>query len=460
MARCHLSPSQKIGPYEVLSSLGAGGMGEVYRARDTRLGREVALKILPPEFSGNHERLERFEQEARSASALNHPNIIAIYDIGSSDSTSYLAMELVEGKSLRTILEEGPINLRRIISLASQLADGLAKAHAAGIVHRDLKPENVMISKDGFLKILDFGLAKLTLVPTNQAMRQTDMEEMDSGRWFTRGSSIDRQPVYSHDGKSILFSSFGSGSLDLMQITIETGAVTRITEDEADDWDPYYTPDGNHILWSSNRAGHFEIWMANPDGSEPRRITNDGLDAENPTMSPDGRWIVYNSYNPEKLGVWKIHPDGTGATKLVSGITEFPEVSPDGKFVAYILYKQSVQDPISYIQVVEIETGKRIPFEVKTGSRTAPSSSPRRCRWMPDGKALAYIDSNNTGQFGVYVQDFIPGQDTFAKRRAVAGFDPDKFTDSFGISPDGASITLAEMEILSGLMRVKNVPGL
>src|SRR4026207_1911167 len=159
-----ISAGQKIGPYEVLSSLGAGGMGEVYRARDTRLGREVALKILPAEFSTNRERLERFEQEARSASALNHPNIITIYDVGSSDSISYLAMELVEGRSLRSLLDEGSLPLRKIISLASQLADGLAKAHAAGIVHRDLKPDNVMISKDGFVKILDFGLAKMTLV--------------------------------------------------------------------------------------------------------------------------------------------------------------------------------------------------------------------------------------------------------------------------------------------------------
>jgi eukaryotic-like serine/threonine-protein kinase len=884
-----LSPGQKIGPYEVISSLGAGGMGEVYRARDTRLGREVALKILPPEFSGNRERLERFEQEARSASGLNHPNIITIYDVGSSDSTSYLSMELVEGKSLRAILDEGPMTLRRIISIASQLADGLAKAHAAGIVHRDLKPENLMISKDGFLKILDFGLAKMTLVAKHQAsilqtqtgagmvlgtvgymspeqasgkavdfhsdqfsfgtilyemisgkrpfqrgtpaesmaaiiredpepvgslnpqapavlrwildrcmakdpeeryastrdlardlqsirdhisevssvtspsvvqqpanrfrilvplllllalaigaagaylymkpkpqeplemvtltysgkdfspavspdgkliafrsdrdgapriwvkqlaggnevvltsgpddyprfsvdgqtiffirrqrdvtslyripvlggeerklledvhsadpspdgkriafvrwkdadsgvytaevngtgvdllasiekmqiqfprwspdgtrivatktwvgnavnldsvvifdvktkeerwfkstwptvavwysanqilyglprsatsiglsisrmagtvvlqdvasgnigklfwfpscgdvldkldkrsvllqststrqnLRQIGVEETDTGRWFTRGSSIDRQPVYSPDGKRILFSSFGSGTLDLMQITIETGAVTRVTEDAADDWDPYYTPDGNHILWSSNREGHFEIWMANPDGSDTRRITNDGFDAENPTMTPDGRWIVYNSYNPEKLGVWKVHPDGSGATKLVSGLTQWPEVSPDGKFVAYTWYKQSVQDPISYIQVVEIETGKRIPFEVKTGhgiqGQSALGGFAGRGRWMPEGKAFAYIDSNNIGQLGVYVQDFLPGQDTYAGRRAVAGFDPDRHAESFGISPDGHSITLAEVEILSSLVRAENVPGL
>jgi Tol biopolymer transport system component len=136
-------------------------MGEVYRARDARLGREVALKVLPAELSENRDRLSRFEQEARSASALNHPNIVTIHDIGRSDSTAYIAMELVEGRTLRELSAAGPLPVRRVLALAAQVAEGLAKAHGAGIVHRDLKPENVMVSKDGFVKILDFGLAKL-----------------------------------------------------------------------------------------------------------------------------------------------------------------------------------------------------------------------------------------------------------------------------------------------------------
>jgi serine/threonine protein kinase len=136
-------------------------MGEVYRARDARLGREVALKVLPAELSEDRDRLSRFEQEARSASGLNHPNIVTVHDIGRSDSTSYIAMELVEGKTLRELSAAGPLPVRRVLTVAVQVAEGLAKAHGAGIVHRDLKPENVMVSKDGFVKILDFGLAKL-----------------------------------------------------------------------------------------------------------------------------------------------------------------------------------------------------------------------------------------------------------------------------------------------------------
>jgi len=135
----------KLGPYEILAPLGAGGMGEVYRAHDARLGREVAVKVLPPEFSISADRLSRFEQEARSASALNHPNIITVYDIGSAGDTSYIAMEFVEGKTLREMLGPGAIPLRKAVSIAVQFSDGLAKAHEAGIVHRDLKPENLML---------------------------------------------------------------------------------------------------------------------------------------------------------------------------------------------------------------------------------------------------------------------------------------------------------------------------
>ena len=156
-----LPAGSRLGPYEILAPLGAGGMGEVYRARDARLGRDVALKVLPEELSQDRDRLSRFEQEARSASALNHPNIVTVHDIGRADSISYIAMELVEGKTLRELSATGPLPVRRVLALAVQVAEGLGKAHAAGNVHRDLKPENVMVSKDGFVKILDFGLAKL-----------------------------------------------------------------------------------------------------------------------------------------------------------------------------------------------------------------------------------------------------------------------------------------------------------
>jgi eukaryotic-like serine/threonine-protein kinase len=156
-----LSAGTKLGPYEILAPLGAGGMGEVYRARDERLKREVAVKVLPAELAADADRRARFEREARAASALSHPNILTIYDIGSSNETVYIAMELVEGGTLKDLTASGPVPTRKLLELATQVADGLAAAHAAGIVHRDLKPANVMVSRHGFAKILDFGLAKL-----------------------------------------------------------------------------------------------------------------------------------------------------------------------------------------------------------------------------------------------------------------------------------------------------------
>src|SRR5262245_46919168 len=158
-----LDAGTRLGPYEVLGPLGAGGMGEVYRARDTRLAREVAVKVLAAELAADATRLKRFEKEARAASAFNHPNIVTIFDIGSTDGVSWIAMERVEGQTLRRLITAGPIPMRKQLTLGAQIADGLTKAHESGIVHRDLKPENVMVTRDGVVKILDFGLAKLTL---------------------------------------------------------------------------------------------------------------------------------------------------------------------------------------------------------------------------------------------------------------------------------------------------------
>jgi len=164
-----LSAGTRLGPYEILSPLGAGGMGEVYRARDPRLGRLVAVKVLPEALALDLDRLSRFEQEARAASALNHPNIVTIHEIGREGETAFIAMELVEGTTLRELTLSGPMPVRRVLNVGAQVAEGLAKAHAAGIVHRDLKPENVMVSKDGFVKILDFGLAKLVEPQSGEA---------------------------------------------------------------------------------------------------------------------------------------------------------------------------------------------------------------------------------------------------------------------------------------------------
>lgn len=174
-----LLPGTRLGPYEILAPIGAGGMGEVYRARDTRLKRDVAIKVLPASYSQDADRLRRFDHEAQAAGALNHPNITAVYDIGTHDGAPYVVQELLEGETLRSALAGGKPSVRKGIDYALQIAHGLAAAHDKGIVHRDLKPENVFVVKDGRVKILDFGLAKLTEAPGSSS--QTNMPTATPG---------------------------------------------------------------------------------------------------------------------------------------------------------------------------------------------------------------------------------------------------------------------------------------
>ena len=187
-----LAPGTRVGSYEVIDRLGAGGMGEVYRARDTRLGRTVALKVL--RSGADPELLHRLDREARAASALNHPNIVHIYDVGVAAGEAgahYVVMEHVEGETLRRRLARGPLPIPEVLDLGAQLTDGLAKAHRAGIVHRDLKPENLMVTPDGLLKILDFGLAKVVAAPLGDVdARETLTRHGTAGRHAPRHARV------------------------------------------------------------------------------------------------------------------------------------------------------------------------------------------------------------------------------------------------------------------------------
>jgi hypothetical protein len=175
-----IQAGSRLGPYEVIAPLGAGGMGEVYRARDPRLAREVAIKVLPGAFLGDADRLRRFEHEAKAAGALAHPNILAVFDVGSDDGMPYVVSELLEGQTLRERLVEATLPTRKALDYAAQIARGLAAAHGKGIVHRDLKPENLFITRDGHVKILDFGLAKL-VQPVSPKDERSDMPTVSRG---------------------------------------------------------------------------------------------------------------------------------------------------------------------------------------------------------------------------------------------------------------------------------------
>ncbi len=206
-----LEPGERLGPYEIVSPLGAGGMGEVYRARDSRLDREVAVKILPREMAADPERLRRFEVEARAVGQLNHPGLLTLHDLGEHDGQPYLVTELLEGRSLREVLEHGALAPRKALELAAQVARGLAAAHEKGVVHRDLKPDNLFVTREGRAKILDFGLAKLrskASAASNLATGDTVVEHTDPGTLLGTVGYMSPEQVQGEpaDARSDLFS--------------------------------------------------------------------------------------------------------------------------------------------------------------------------------------------------------------------------------------------------------------
>ena len=276
-------------------------------------------------------------------------------------------------------------------------------------------------------------------------------------RWLTRGNSNDRQPAYAPDGARVIFSSNRSGNLDLWELSTGNGMLRRLTDDPADDWDPAYVGDGKRVIWSSSRSGNLEIWMANTDGSGARQITHDEVDAENPTATADGNWILYASANPAKMGLWKIRPDGSQASRLVAGYLLLPETSPDGRFVSFA--RNVLRDSLT-LCVVRVADGSAEPFEVRLPIRNANTGgSVGRSRWMPDGRAIAFIGQNENGINGIFIQEFVPGKDTSATRRPLCCFDQEAATESFGISPDSSRMTVAMWEKVFSLVSAERVPG-
>jgi eukaryotic-like serine/threonine-protein kinase len=221
-----LKPGDKLGNFEIVALIGRGGMGEVYRARDLRLRREVAIKTLPPGFAGDRDRIARFEREARAASALNHPNIVSVYDIGHDNGVSFIVSELIEGETLAAVIGHGPLPLRKLIEVSAQICEGLAAAHTAGVIHRDLKPGNIMLTRDGRVKILDFGLARQDRAP---GFDSTTVEASSPGMILGTPGYMSPEQVRGEptDARSDLFSlgvilyEYGLGAARLSRLVLD-----------------------------------------------------------------------------------------------------------------------------------------------------------------------------------------------------------------------------------------------
>jgi eukaryotic-like serine/threonine-protein kinase len=441
-----------VGPYEIVGWLGAGGMGEVYRARDPRLEREVAIKVISGTFATDASRLHRFEQEARAAGQLNHPNLLTVYDVGTHDGAPYVVSELLEGESLRSRLRGAALARRKAIDYARQIAEGLAAAHEKGIVHRDLKPDNLFVTSDGRLKILDFGLAKLTQPASNVARRTGPPVETEPGTVLGTAGYMSPEQVRGEvvDERSDIFS-FGAILYEMLTgrpaFTRETGADTmaailkedppqpssaavppallrivahclekarearfQSARDVAFDLDSLAgtsdvpAPSGRRVgpaiaalaVSALAVALAWSIWPRRavtvaPSFDRVVRLTHTSANEHSAAISPDGKWVAYLSDARGPVDIWVKFVAGGEASNLTASTGLDVDI------------RRNAQLEIS-------PDGTAIAARVRTSSGIdtwlipAPlPGAPRKfiddaagLRWSPDGRRVAYF---RTGQY-------------------------------------------------------------
>ncbi len=461
-----LPPGTRLGPYEILAPLGAGGMGEVFRAHDTRLGRQVAVKILPDSVSQDSKRVTRFETEARALAALSHPNILAIHDFGQSDGRLYAVTELLDGETLRDRMAGEPVVWRKAAEIAAAIADGLASAHAAGIVHRDLKPENVFITSDGRVKVLDFGLAKVvepvsedavTLTSPSGGAVSVDGEVVGTLSYMApeqlRGLKVDgRTDIFAlgcvlyemlsgkrpfagatpADTLSAILRAEPS-SLDVAGAEIPPALgliVSRCLEKRPED-----RFDTAHDLALSLRSFSTNQQPAGKSAESPRPVRRRRIVAAAAIAAAAVlvvfaiylKWPRTSTRSVSGIQTWGPPRQITGAP----GWEAEPELSPDGTLVAY----SSNASGNAEIWVVDPEGGE--PLRLTDGP--AENRSPA---WFPDGRSLAFA-STRSGPVSVWKVSRLGGSASLLLENA----------DMPAISPDGTRIAFSRSSV-SGDLRI------
>ena len=455
-----LSPGSRLGPYEVLSPLGAGGMGEVYRARDSRLGREVAIKVLPEDSTADPERLRRFELEARAVGALNHPNLLAVFDTGRHEGAPFVVFELLEGETLRARLDGRALAPPKALDYAIQMARGLAAAHEKGVVHRDLKPENLFVTKDGRVKILDFGLAKLRPpldpgevgVETSTTSVLTGVGKLLGTVGYMSPEQVRFSPV---NHRSDIFS-FGSVLYEMLAgkpaFRKETQAETMTAILNAD---PPPLGEANsrvpapfervvrHCLekrpedrFQSTRDLVFDLEAVAQAGTAgapswpPRR-------ARRVRLAPVAGAVVLGLLAVGGVvgflfshRIWKTSrtaPMSVVPLTSLSGLERDPALSPDGNYLAFS-WDGGGQD--IYVQLI----GAGTPLRLTTDP--AVDQSPA---WSPDGRYIAFIRSVTEGEQGVFIVPALGGPE----RKLQTGRCP-PFRCSLDWSPDGKLLAFSD----------------
>ncbi len=458
-----LTPGTKLGSYEVTSLLGSGGMGDVYLAKDLKLGRNVALKVLPESLSIDKDRLRRFEREARAASALDHSNIVTIHDISEADGCHFIVMQYVPGKTLGELLRAGPLEPERALRYATQAADGLSKAHSQGVVHRDIKPDNIMVTEDGTVKILDFGLAKLT-EPSDLSEAPTRELEM---AYTKEGQVIGTVPYMSPeqaqgrkvDEKSDIFS-FGCVLYEMItgnrpfQSDSAAGVLAAIIRDEPRRVKEIMPSSPAALAATIRRALKKDPKDRHSSMAELRRELRE---IQNSLSTKRSISSVVRADFPEKLleapllriatvlllllgtaylvnHIRKPPPLPTEVLPLTTmeGIETDPALSPDGKQVAYIW--NGSEDGFYHIYVQLVSGGRPLQLTDASTNDCCPA-------WSPDGSEIAFQRRGAKGA-EIYSVSSLGGSET---RLAV--------TPGFGFtamrldwSPDGSTIAVTDVD--------------
>ena len=431
-----LTAGAKLGHFEILGLLGRGGMGEVYRARDSRLRRDVAIKVLPLSFARDPDRIARFEREARAASALNHPNIVAVHDIGHENSTYWIVSELIDGQTLRRTIDRGPLAARKAIEIGVQIAEGLAAAHTGGIVHRDLKPGNIMVTHSGRVKILDFGLAKREHLPADSSTRELTTEgtvlgtagymspeqvrgedvdyrsdmfsfgvilyEMLAGKQaFSGRSSIEVMNAILQDDPPELPPSVPPGLERIVRRCLEKQAARRfqsaadlgfaLTSVSSSQTASIVAPSRTWLKLATVGVASIAIagvtyWLGMrtagpsvPAETTLRRLTNDPGLTTGAAISPDGKLVAYASDRADSsnLDIWVQQVDGDGVVRVTDDPADDydPTFSPDATQIAFRSDRKG--GGIYVVSALGGEARLAIP-------------QGRRPRFSPDGQRLMY----------------------------------------------------------------------